>query len=416
MVESKQYKPIKETKVYNNLIKLGVDSDTAEILAMNSDANADTIPDARFLPISASSLPAEIRATYNEQLMMKEFTMISKSGNDQAKLSRNEKLVTLLAVATSKFSTKVVMLDEKMIFFDKNKKIPIDGVTSENFANYLVKIFGSSTVGNKIESVLTMQDAFKFTKSLLANLHRTSDNHVEQFDDFFIFDGVAIQGNLLDSSNVSVNGYIHDVTGILPRHNVKYGRYDAVKNPKNYLKVPKLLRILTLNMSNGCEEDAFYLEKLIATSIANDLSTKSKVKSLVVISGVSGAGKSHLLRYLQKVFTADYGTSTVSINQLANEFKRAEVTKTGFILSDGDMPASTIKDEASEFLKNASGGDMITAQVKNQQKEYSDFFAGLIMILSNFSTTFTDKSEAITNRLVIFRTKIRYFARRLRSY
>lgn len=380
----------------SELMKAGVDAITASHLAIADESN-DTF--AKYIEISKSSIPHEMREAYQKAIEATKSYAEQASGIENIIVSADNKISIARLAISSVIRKRVYTLKGDIYFVNEaGESKKLCKIKNASFGAYLATILGSEIVGNKYSRIVKANDEVNLANYVLSEISRDEDNHLAQFRDFFIHDDKAYKGHFLQCEEYLRN---IDKSSSIPRHTVNHGSYEAILHPELFAIRPKSLEAILDNLCNGDDSMKDYFCKLLASCYFDSKLTKNKIKTFVVISGVTGAGKSYLINLLTKVFSGSAdNTMTMSANRLSNEFKQSELLNSRFLLTDGDMNGTQVSDQAMEFIKNASGADTITAQRKNQQEEVSGYLTSLIMLVSNHNFTTSDKSDAVDARLV----------------
>lgn len=126
-------------------------------------------------------------------------------------------------------------------------------------------------------------------------------------------------------------------------------------------------------------------------------STDTSAKALFVFQGVPDSGKSVLCKLILRVFDEEQQTS-LNVHELGDKFAAGNLKDKRICIS-GDMPSKTLSDKAISLLKQFSGDDLITADVKYSR--HAKFFCRAnIVLVSNHPIKPVGKDPAFDRRLI----------------
>lgn len=378
------------------LIEIGVDETTAKLLSSTDESGSVF---KKYEKISASSIPSVARANYLNNISSMKMLAIEFTNLAEVSITSDDRTLAAKTALLNAMRKYLHVSDGNIYFIDEaGSSTKLCVAKASSFGTYVSAILGSDLMGSKYARIIPSKDAANVALYLFDELKKDNDNLVAQFKDFFIYRDRFYPGHMMHSEEYLID---LDKLSSIPAYEVKHGSIDALLNPDKYSRRPEVLDAVLDNLCNGDESLKYYLDKLIASSYFDSRQKKLEIKTFVVISGVTGAGKSFFVNLLSKVFSGSVkNVMSMSANNLKNEFKQSELLRCRFLLTDGDMDGKQVSDESIKFIKNASGGDEIQAQVKNQQQEIKSYLPALIMLVSNFNFTTSDKSSAIEARIV----------------
>ncbi|MEY4096714.1 MAG: hypothetical protein RLZZ102_398 [Pseudomonadota bacterium] len=125
-----------------------------------------------------------------------------------------------------------------------------------------------------------------------------------------------------------------------------------------------------------------------------------QTKTILIVQGISGAGKSLLGKMIQALIGVDM-ISAININELTrNQFsKTVLVNKKGIILNDAN---ELISMQCQELLKGLSGSDTYNYEMKFSNERELIVWSGFILIISNHEIEFSDHIGDLPDRKLTF--------------
>lgn len=108
------------------------------------------------------------------------------------------------------------------------------------------------------------------------------------------------------------------------------------------------------------------LQQRIWQAIGCTIVPDMKVKKMILLQGVPNSGKSVLVNLVLKLFEENDVTS-ITIDRFADRFSRATLID-AYMCTIPDMPEGCIKSETVSYLKQFSGGDLVSTDVKNRDQ------------------------------------------------
>lgn len=194
------------------------------------------------------------------------------------------------------------------------------------------------------------------------------------------------------------NGVLNVRTKEFSEHSSKYffDHYIDVEYDKDAKDCPVFIGFLQSVFSNDKPsiENAIRLGGYL-------LDSSTRAEKFFLMDGDGGSGKSTLLDSYSMFFPERYLRPLVTSIPLET-LSRPGFEKTDLIHSRFNQCAETKKGHYdAEFLKKMVTGDIISVSRKNQEP-YTFRYQGKVVILCNGTPTFTDTSEGIYRRMMIF--------------
>ncbi|MEM1486358.1 phage/plasmid primase, P4 family [Oscillospiraceae bacterium PP1C4] len=165
---------------------------------------------------------------------------------------------------------------------------------------------------------------------------------------------------------------------------------DCVANAQ--MKCPNFKKFLS-EITGGNEMLTLRIWQAIGYLLTND----TDGKCFFIFQGVSNSGKSLLGRFIASLYNSDAVTS-LDVNSLSDRFSMAEIVGKKLNISL-DLPQGVIKNEAVSNIKQLTGGDLITTDVKylNRIKFLNTC---RLLYATNHAIRLNSPDEAFENRMV----------------
>lgn len=141
------------------------------------------------------------------------------------------------------------------------------------------------------------------------------------------------------------------------------------------------------------------LEKLIWEIIGYCWSADMRAKAFFVFKGVTGTGKSTLLRVIQSGLVINEGECTISVHELNNRFALSNLIGKR-VISDGDMGDAVLSAHTVAIIKNLTGQNSIRSESKGVDAVSVRPTAKLI-ICSNTALSLHKADKAFEDRIVV---------------
>lgn len=150
-------------------------------------------------------------------------------------------------------------------------------------------------------------------------------------------------------------------------------------------------------------EDALYSDKQTINALEEALGYMCikdiKAQKMFVLHGKSNTGKSVVLSLYKKII-GDAMFTSATLQELAKSDSKVVHQLRGKLANVcGDLPQKPIEDTG--LLKQLTGEDDITADIKFKEAITFKNYARLLFSCNQMPTSYTDKSEAFYNRLLI---------------
>lgn len=125
-----------------------------------------------------------------------------------------------------------------------------------------------------------------------------------------------------------------------------------------------------------------------------------ETKSILIVQGISGAGKSLLSKLIQGLIGIESIACTNVSSLTKNQFSKSMLAdKKGIILNDVNEVISL---EAQEILKGLSGSDLYNYELKFQNERKLIIWNGFIIIISNHNVEFSEHVGDLPDRKLVF--------------
>jgi len=125
-----------------------------------------------------------------------------------------------------------------------------------------------------------------------------------------------------------------------------------------------------------------------------------ETKSILIVQGISGAGKSLLSKLIQALIGIEHVASTNVSSLTQNQFSKSMLAnKKGIILNDANQIISL---DSQELLKGLSGSDSYNYEIKFENERKLIIWTGFILIVSNNTIEFSEHVGDLPDRKLTF--------------
>jgi len=192
------------------------------------------------------------------------------------------------------------------------------------------------------------------------------------------------------------NGVLDISTGEMHAHSPEYRTFYRIEADylpyAQRLDTPQFDRYLAM-VTGG---DPVLTERLWQ-SIGYILSPDRRGKALFLLQGVSNSGKSALTDLLHALFS-DGAAISLGFHDLYERFAASEMVGK-WLCTSNDMPAGALKAKAVGVLKELSGNDLVSVDVKYKSRAQFRCTSKLVMV-TNHPLLLTTPDPAFTARIV----------------
>lgn len=142
--------------------------------------------------------------------------------------------------------------------------------------------------------------------------------------------------------------------------------------------------------------DSILMERILQV-LGYAISPDNKAKVLILLNGVSGSGKSVLIKFLEKILS-DKAFFPIQSDKLKGQFALSELFGRTLCVMQ-DMPNEALDMKAVSILKAISGNDTISSDVKFKSAVSFQCRAKIILT-SNFAVMSKSRDDAFYSRLL----------------